>query len=122
MRSRLALLLALWLPLQLLLWSIGGHVHLPGVTLADHGCPHAAQATDSHEHPADHLPQPAADSDPSAADLDHRHCHCQLLGITALNLRVAHGVAPMTRPHAAAPPCLEGPPARPERPQWAGLA
>lgn len=115
MRARLALLLALYLPLQLLLWSIGGHVHLRGVTLADPACPHGA-LIDALEH--GHPPDAPTDH----ADLDHRHCHCQLLGIPVPNLRVVLGVAPMTQPGATAPPCLEGPPARPERPQWSGLA
>lgn len=114
MCSRLALLLALWLPLQLLLSVIGGHVHLPGLDAAHAGCPHGlhAAALDPADSPADH----------DAGDTSHRHCHCQLLGIPALTLRVAVGLMPAALPSTPAPPCLECAPSRPERPQWAGLA
>jgi hypothetical protein len=114
MRSRFALLLALWLPLQLLLWSIGGHGHLPGLHAGPSGCPHGihAEALDPADPPAD----------PDASEAGHRHCPCQLLGIPALTLRVVSAPMPAARPLTTAPPCLECAPSRPERPQWTDLA
>jgi hypothetical protein len=127
MRPCLTLLLALWLPLQLLLSAIGGHVHLPGlhdaqVTTCEHAMASAGDPHFDHDHASDHELDHDSGSASDLTDTEHRHCHCQLLGMPAPAVLVDAGAARPALSPPAAPPCLEYAPTRPERPQWASLA
>ena len=126
MRRFVALLLLVLLPLQAVWAAVAPHCqhegeatsHHLGHHLPDPPHPAAAEPADAHEATAP-VSDPASDTAST-----HSHCHgCQGSTLLAHEVRLTWPMSATAPPVSAQHRGLPAPPsARPERPQWHGLA